>query len=213
MLKLLLLFLASITFLSCASVRTVEKKPTLSQSYLARKGGIYYSVRKGDSLWRISRRYGISIAEIMRENNTVSARDLKIGQKLFIPYREKDSRAFIWPAEGEVVNSFGESVDNAINRGLNIKTVPSNNKVRLAASGVVVFSNYLKGWGKTVIVKHDSNFYTIYANLEESLLQEGKSSRQGEIVGKVASAKDGTHVLHFEIRKKYIPQNPLKYLN
>ena len=44
-----------------------------------------YVVRKGDSLWKISRTYGISIAELAAYNNIAPSKPIKIGQKLIIP--------------------------------------------------------------------------------------------------------------------------------
>jgi lipoprotein NlpD len=147
----------------------------------------------------------------MQVNKISSPRNLSLGQKLLIPYHQRDSRRFIWPMQGDIIHGFGEIVGNSVNKGLNIRS--DYPEVRLSASGRIVFSNYLKGWGNTVIVKHGSDFYTIYANLSRILLKEGVCCRQGQDLGNVAPAKDGSYVLHFEIRKKYVPQDPLRYLN
>ena len=44
-----------------------------------------YIVKKGDSLWKISRTYGISIAELAAYNNIAPSKPIRIGQKLIIP--------------------------------------------------------------------------------------------------------------------------------
>ncbi|HEY0586464.1 MAG TPA: LysM peptidoglycan-binding domain-containing protein, partial [Pseudoduganella sp.] len=46
-----------------------------------------YTVRKRDTLWRISREKGVPIADIAHANNLVGKRihDIREGQKLFIP--------------------------------------------------------------------------------------------------------------------------------
>ena len=44
-----------------------------------------YVVKKGDSLWKISRTYGISIAELAAYNNIAPSKPIRIGQKLIIP--------------------------------------------------------------------------------------------------------------------------------
>jgi membrane-bound lytic murein transglycosylase D len=51
---------------------------------LARKRANYI-VQRGDTLWDISRRFGVSIMTIVRANGLVSARRLRPGQKLYIP--------------------------------------------------------------------------------------------------------------------------------
>lgn len=44
-----------------------------------------YVVRKGDSLWKISRNQGVGLGELTRANNLAKTSVLKIGQKLQIP--------------------------------------------------------------------------------------------------------------------------------
>ena len=150
----------------------------------------------------------------MRENNISSPYNLKVGQKIFIPRRRNiSSNFFFWPVEGEIINFFGENINNSINKGLNIKATPGNKEVKAAAEGKVVFASQLKGWGQTIILKHGSAYYTIYANLDNTLVREGTLARKRQVIGAVAAGKDGDYVLHFEIRKKYIPQDPLRYLN
>lgn len=48
-----------------------------------------YVVQKGDSLWKIARMYGISVAELAAYNNIVPSKPIRIGQKLIIPAGSK----------------------------------------------------------------------------------------------------------------------------
>jgi len=196
---------------SCAPARVSQQRTTPDRHYAK---GTYYLVKKGDSLWRISKKYSVSIKELMLKNNISSPRNLKVGQKIFIPLRKtKNTGYFLWPTNGEVLNFFNEVVENSINKGINIKTSLDNKNVNACAYGKVVFSDNLKGWGKTIIIKHDSNFYTIYANLADTVIKEGSYAKKGQHIGKVASGKNGNYLLHFEVRKRNIPQDPLRYLN
>ena len=150
----------------------------------------------------------------MRENNISSPYNLGVGQRIFIPrYQSTSSKGLLWPIKGNIVNYFNESVDSSLNRGVNIQATSANREVKASAQGKVAFSNLLKGWGKTIIVKHDSSLYTVYANLDETSVKEGSTVRGGEAIGTVASGKNEGYVLHFEVRKRNIPQDPLKYLN
>ncbi len=211
--KLSSLFLI-VLVISCASRQTTTSTRQ-SAAYQTPSQSGYYIVKKGDSLWRISKRYNVDVNTLLRENNMVSARDLKIGQKIIIPsaYQSKMTSNFIWPVKGEVINFFGENVDNSVNKGLNIKANPGNKTVNASAQGRVVFANDLKGWGKTVILDHGSSFYTIYANLNNTALGEGSFAKKGQPIGEVASERNGNYILHFEIRKNYIPQDPMQYIN
>jgi len=49
------------------------------------KKGIKYIVKSGDSLWRIARRFGVTIQEIMALNGLKSPR-LRVGQIIYIPF-------------------------------------------------------------------------------------------------------------------------------
>jgi len=200
-----------IFFLACAPSKTYKKKSYLPPS---KGNGIYYSIKQGDSLWKISNQYNVSVEKIMRDNGISSPYNLKVGQKIFIPrYSTAAKGDFLWPLKGNIVNYFNEFVDSSLNRGVNIQAISTNREVKASSGGKVTFSNPLKGWGKTIILKHSSNLYTIYANLDQASAKEGNNVNKGEVIGMVASGKDGNYILHFEVRKKNIPEDPLKYLN
>jgi len=210
MIKLVFLFII-VFLLACAPSKTYKKKSYILPS---KRNGIYYSIKQGDSLWKISNQYNLSVEKIMRDNNISSPYNLKVGQKLFIPrYSSASNKDFLWPLKGNIINYFNENVDNTLNRGINIQTIVTNRDIKASQQGKVTFSNPLKGWGKTIILKHNSNFYTVYANLNQASAKEGSNVSKGEIIGTVASGRDGNYILHFEVRKKNIPQDPLKYLN
>jgi len=200
-----------IFFLACAPSRIPKRKPHLRPS---KHSGIQYSVKKGDSLWKISKQYNVSVERIMRENNISSPYNLQVGKRIFIPrYQSKTNKGFLWPIKGNIINYFNENVDSSLNRGINIQATLENREVKASAQGRVAFSNPLKGWGKTIILKHDSNLYTVYANLDKTSVTPGSNVSAGEALGTIASGKNGSYVLHFEVRKKNIPEDPLKYLN
>lgn len=56
---------------------------------LATIEGVYHRVRKGETLWRISRAYKVDIENIVESNNLRSPNKIKVGQYLFIPGAEK----------------------------------------------------------------------------------------------------------------------------
>jgi membrane-bound lytic murein transglycosylase D len=47
-------------------------------------GGRTHVVRRGESLWRIARRYGVKLDDIMSWNGLLRSSTLQIGQKLVI---------------------------------------------------------------------------------------------------------------------------------
>jgi murein DD-endopeptidase MepM/ murein hydrolase activator NlpD len=150
----------------------------------------------------------------MSVNNIHSSIELKAGQKLIIPAsKTSGSGSFLWPVEGKVISHFGENINNSTNDGIGIQIEDTTGQVRAADGGKVIFSNRLKGWGQTIILQHTSGFYTVYANLDRNIAEEGAIVKKQQPIGQVASGNKKNCVLHFEIRKCHVPQDPLKYLN
>jgi len=57
-------------------VTTVRAKPTHKKQY--------YEVKEGDTLYRISRKYGLTIDELLKMNNLHEGEPLRVGQKLVV---------------------------------------------------------------------------------------------------------------------------------
>ncbi len=51
----------------------------------ADQAGEFHTVQKGETLYRISRASGVPVAVLLRENALTDARQLKVGERLFIP--------------------------------------------------------------------------------------------------------------------------------
>lgn len=112
-----------------------------------------------------------------------------------------------WPLAGKVSAGF----DAQTNKGLNI-TGSAGQAVNAAGAGKVIYSGMdVRGYGKLIIVKHNSNLLSVYAHQGNSLLKEGVFVTQGE---KLASLPTNNKlpVLHFEIRQKGKPVDPATYL-
>ncbi|MEI8350569.1 MAG: peptidoglycan DD-metalloendopeptidase family protein [Candidatus Omnitrophota bacterium] len=209
--RLLLFFVLSIACTSCAPYR-VPYPPSLSTLPVGTTRS--YLVKEDDSLWRIAKDYGVSVDAIMKKNSMVSCTDLKVGQTIFIPDNHvlHTKLSFLWPIKGPVVNSFGEYSNNVINKGVNIKAKPGES-ILASEEGRVVYADYVKGWGRVIIVKHPDSFYTVYANLDDVYVNEGSMVKRAQAMGKASSSVNTeSRILHFEIRKKYIADNPLVYL-
>ena len=58
-------------------------------TYQAPADSNYYTVKSGDSLWSISKKFGITVDELKQANNLTSNL-LSIGQNLYIPTKETD---------------------------------------------------------------------------------------------------------------------------
>lgn len=78
-------------------------------TYVAPSGSNYYTVKSGDSLWSISKKFGVSVDDLKNANN-LKGNLLSIGQNLIIPgLNEK-------PSGGEYVVKKGDSLYSIANK-------------------------------------------------------------------------------------------------
>ncbi len=173
--------------------------PAVSRGVLPSLNGSYHQVRRGETLWRIARSYGLT-PEALAGANQMSARSpLSVGQRLFIPL-PAESASFLWPGRGT-------SLRTSSFHGVDITAAPGS-LVRASRSGrVAVAARRLSGWGKTVIVDHLDGHLTVYTGMDQLLAVPGSYLRQGTPLGRV-----GQDALHFEIRFGHQPKNTLALL-
>lgn len=68
-----------------------EQEPEIPE--IPEENYIYYTVLKGDSLWSIAKRYGISVDDLIKLNNLTNI-DLKIGDTLKVPNIEINMKTY-----------------------------------------------------------------------------------------------------------------------
>ena len=89
----------------------------------------------------------------------------------------------------------------------------NGNSVLSTADGKVVFVGRKGNYGKTVIIKHGSNYRTLYAHLSKygKKVRKGRWVQQGQIIGYVGSTGLSTSPhLHYELWLNGKRRNPLK---
>ncbi|MDD3905092.1 MAG: LysM peptidoglycan-binding domain-containing M23 family metallopeptidase [Candidatus Omnitrophica bacterium] len=187
-------------------------------------GALYHTVRRGETLWSISRNYGVDLQALIRVNSVLYTGTIESGQVLLIPRSQTISpvevsnyavpgQSFIWPLRGALATSFGATVDSVTSKGVDIKA-PQGAGVRASRSGRVVYCDqFLKGLGKTVILDHGDGYQTVYAYNSDILVKIGDQVAQNMVIAKVGNTgRAKGAMLHFEIRRDGEPQNPFYYL-
>lgn len=215
-------FMAAINLIGCASVRPRIEKP----SSLCHKG-MYYEIKRGDTLWKISKLYDVGVNDIVKANKLPDATRISTGQKLFIPQQSgsedlkytrispciNGEAKFIWPVQGKVTSYFGDKKGLITNKGIDIEASEGTNVIA-ADDGLVSFvDENMKGLGKTLIVDHGNGFSTVYARNSEILVKVGDEVKKSAVIAKVGrTGRASEPYLHFQVRKGHEPQNPFNYL-
>lgn len=80
------------------------------------------------------------------------------------------------------------------------------------ADAIVEVAERKDSYGNCIDLNHGYNYTTRYAHLSQILVKPGQRVKRGEMIGKVGSTGKsiGSH-LHYEVRFKGEPQNPVHY--
>jgi murein hydrolase activator len=117
------------------------------------------------------------------------------------------------PVKGEVMNRFGHKrQDGGISwKGLFIRA-KEGTTVKSVAGGRVVFAEWMRGFGNLIIIDHGSGYMSLYGNNQAILKNVGEDVKGGDVIAAVGNTggnkSDG---LYYELRKKSIPFDPLKW--
>jgi len=123
----------------------------------------------------------------------------------------------LWPVEGPVTASFGERIDpfngeGAFHSGIDI-SAPVGQPIVAPADGVVIYADFLGGYGRAVMIVHGHGISTRYGHLASFAVSPGQQVHRGDTIGYVgvSGRSTGPH-LHYEVRINNTPVNPYKYL-
>jgi murein DD-endopeptidase MepM/ murein hydrolase activator NlpD len=123
----------------------------------------------------------------------------------------------LWPVEGQVTGSFGERIDpfngeGAFHSGVDISS-SFGTRVIAPADGVVVFADYMGGYGRAIVLDHGHGITTRFGHLANFAVIAGQHIQRGDTIGYVglSGRSTGPH-LHYEVRINETPVNPHKYL-
>jgi len=227
----LLVFLAG----ACTHRKISNEKPPPPPVTRVEKKGVYHTVERHQTLFRICKTYGVGIQDVAGENGISDVNRIRAGQRLFIPgaervmkveiyiedvvrelpEREKTSLPksdFIWPVEGRCISGFEEE-ERKRHQGIDISS-PAGVPIKASNGGWVIYSgNMIRGYGNLIILHHSDEFVTVYAHNQVNLVEEGMRVEKGQTIGKVGQTgrASGPH-LHFEIRKNNKAVDPFLFL-
>lgn len=134
-------------------------------TYQAPSNSNYYTVKSGDSLWSISKKYGLTVDELKQANNLTSNL-ISVGQNLLIPKKEAETSTNEYIVKkGDtlyaIANKYSTTVDNlksinnlttdslSIGQVLKVPSSASNDNTYVVKSGDTLYAIANK-YGTTV---------------------------------------------------------------
>ncbi len=120
-----------------------------------------------------------------------------------------------WPASGKLTARFGEYRGSHRHRGIDIGMLRTL-RLRSVTAGVVKRTGYASGYdgyGKVVVLDLPGPYVALYAHLSRVGVKPGQHVRKGQRLGLAGCTGSctGTH-LHFEVERRGVPLNPLRFL-
>lgn len=200
--------------------------------------GSVYTVKRGDTLSRISRMTGTSVRDLARMNGISPPYTIEIGQKLKVSGASKSSgskksssqtakvtpssavpksswppvgqRCWRWPASGKVVMTYSTSEGG--NKGIDIAGSRGQPVYAAGAGKVVYVGNQLRGYGNLVMIKHNEDYITAYAHNDKLMVNNGQNVKIGQQIATMGNSDADSVRLHFQIRYRATAIDPLRYL-
>ncbi|MDP9898430.1 murein hydrolase activator EnvC family protein [Variovorax ginsengisoli] len=119
-------------------------------------------------------------------------------------------RSFVPPVPGARVGRFNNDTNKGVDFAGNL-----GEPIHAARAGrVVLVSSALSTYGTMIVVKHDDDFITAYAQIGKALVKEGDEVQQGQPIAEMGRNATNNRVeLHFEIRKQGTAVDPEPYLD
>lgn len=126
--------------------------------YVAPAGSNYYTVKSGDSLWSISRKFGITVDELKSANN-LSSNLLSVGQNLIIPGKEAQATSDEYVVKkGDTLYSIARKYNTSVD---NLKSINNITTDSLAIGQIIKLPSTSSTASDTYIVKKGDSLYSI----------------------------------------------------
>ena len=188
--------------------------------------GVHITVKRGDTLWGVAKRNGVSVSALQRDNR-LEGDALAAGQTLHILGVTATTRVapassggaslgadrVLWPLAGVITTRYSYCGNGCGHAGLDI-AAPSGTLVYAAVGGTVTSSGWnVFGYGNLVIVRGAGGRDYYYAHNSRLLVRVGQTVRQGQPIARVGNTGNSTGPhLHFEVRGGGALMNPMAFL-
>jgi len=99
-----------------------------------------------------------------------------------------------------------------LNNGIDIGLAVGS-EIMAVDAGVIAFAEWYNGAGKLIVIDHQNGFHSLYSHNSKLLVSKGDVISRNQIIalsGMTGSAEVPS--VHFELRKRGAPVDPMDYL-
>ncbi|MEO6699433.1 MAG: peptidoglycan DD-metalloendopeptidase family protein [Paraperlucidibaca sp.] len=126
-----------------------------------------------------------------------------------VPYRGNCSL----PASGGIRAQFGADRGGGLRWNGIVIAANSGAAVKVVKNGKVLYADFLRGYGKLVIVDHGDGFMSLYGYNQSINVKTGDSVSANQTVASVGDGSEGETGLYFETRLRGRPSQPGNWCN
>ncbi|MDP1670322.1 peptidoglycan DD-metalloendopeptidase family protein [Phaeovulum sp.] len=109
------------------------------------------------------------------------------------------------PVTGAIIRPY----EKKKNDGVDIAAAPGS-PVRAAEAGIVAAITRDTDGVPILVIRHDNNLLTVYANIDALTVAKGDRVTRGQVIAKVRAGEPG--FVHFEVRDGFESTDPMPYL-
>ena len=123
----------------------------------------------------------------------------------------------IRPVQAIITSDFGRRFHPIDNRYMMHKGIDfggrTGSEIVAPADGIVIYTGWRGGYGKTVVLDHGYGIQTHYAHLSKYRVKTGQNVSRGQTIAEMGSTghSTGPHV-HYEVRRFGHPIDPAKFI-
>ncbi|MCT8567226.1 murein hydrolase activator EnvC [Glaesserella parasuis] len=153
------------------------------------------------------------IAKLEQKKNTEGRRSATESEKQQVRAGNGLSGKYRMPVSGKIINRFGSTQMGEIKWNGVVIQASAGTPVRAIAGGRVILATWLQGYGEVVVIEHGKGDMSLYGYNQSVNVRKGERVQAGQVIASVGnSGGQSRSALYFEIRRKGVAVNPLKWV-
>lgn len=146
----------------------------------------------------------------LKQPRDIKKHTTKLAKRIHSSYQKQKVINWLWPAKGRIVQKFSPKKHQ---KGIDIQSKHSTAVYASRAGRVAYSGDGLRGYGNLIIIKHAGGYLSAYAHNKKNWVKEGQWVKAQQKIAEMGTKGRQHGVLHFEIRHRGKPLDPLKMLS